>query len=110
MLSAGKIEFTTGIVREHSYTPKLDDLGKAQCSMELFTFDGSVPSSGNGHIEWYLEYMDRNGVLTGGEDIQEIGVWFKDKTLCDYDGLFSLPKEAVKLLRQVGIIVPKDFE
>jgi len=110
MLSAGKINFTAQIVKEHSYTPRLENLGQAQCSMELFTFDGSIPSDGNGHIEWFLEYLDGNGKPNGDDDVQEIGVWFEAKTLCDYDGLFSLPKEAVKLLRQVGIRVPKEFE
>jgi len=55
-------------------------------------------------IEWIIEYED------GGVDVEHIGLWFEKKTLTDYDGLFSLPKEAIKLIRKNGFHVSRDFE
>lgn len=110
MQSVQTIKFQSGITRENSHTPKLENLGNAQCSMELFTPDGTAAKNGSGHIEWYVEYLDADGTPDGDDDVEQIGVWFENKTLTDYDGVFSLPKQAVQLLREVGIIVPSDFE
>lgn len=35
----------------------------------------------------------------------EGGLWFEDdgKTLCDYDGVFALPKPVIDLLRECGL-------
>ena len=46
---------------------------------------------------------------------EEIGLTFEFdakgvRTLCDYDGVFALPKEAIELLRRNGVIVSKEFE
>ena len=38
------------------------------------------------------------------------GLWFDDEhRLCDYDGAYSLPEEAVKIIRQIGFVVPDEF-
>lgn len=110
MKSVKTIKFESGITRESSHTPTLEDLGRACCSMELFTGDGTMPKDGTGSIEWYVEYLDADGAPNGDDDVEHIGVWFENKILTDYDGVFSLPKQAIQLLREVGIIVPSDFE
>jgi len=38
------------------------------------------------------------------------GLWFDDKHLIDYDGVFELPRAVVKGIRELGYIVGKDFE
>jgi len=93
------IEFTTNIVREYSCTPTPENLGEAKCSMEMFLDDDGQ----GGRIEWIIEYPD------GSEDVEHIGVWFEGNELIDYDGVFSLPKEAVKLIRKCGYRVSEDF-
>lgn len=95
-----KIEFESVIVRERSITPQVENLGKAQCTMELFINEDKQ----SGFIEWIVDFPDGSG-----EDVG-IGVWFEDKTLTDYDGVFSLPVQAIELLRKAGYIVPEEFE
>ena len=96
-----RIEFTAPIVREYSYLPTLEELGEGKCSMELYMNENGK----SGNIEWIIEYED------GDDDVEHIGVNFDNtKTLIDYDGVFTLPAEAIKLLRQAGYHVPKDFE
>ena len=72
--------------------------------MELFTDDGTITASGSGQIEWIYN------VGTKGEDMEHIGVWWKNKSLTDYDGVFDLPKQAIELMRQAGIRVGRDFQ
>lgn len=38
------------------------------------------------------------------------GLWFEKGRLIDYDGVFSPPKSVIKGIREVGFIVPRDFE
>ena len=99
MKSIKKTVFKAHIVREYSCIPTVDQLGEADCSMEMFIDD----EGDYGMIEWIIEYSD------GYEDVEHIGLWFEKKRLVDYDGLFSLPKEAIKLIRKCGFTVPRDF-
>jgi hypothetical protein len=49
--------------------------------------------------------------IPGLECTETIGLWFAvDNTLIDYDGVSSLPIEAIEFLRAQGYIVPKEFE
>jgi hypothetical protein len=61
-------------------------------------------------IEWHnLSY----------DDVEHIGIWLEKAvflenryvkaTLCDYDGVYSMPKQGIELLRQAGITVPEEF-
>lgn len=52
-------------------------------------------------IEWNIPALDRT---------VDIGLVFEYLTLVDYDGVFSLPKEAIELIREVGFTVPPDME
>ncbi len=56
-----------------------------------------------GCIEWQIDYHD------GGDDVEEIGIWVEAGVLVDYDGVMSLPEQAVELLEKAGITVPSDF-
>lgn len=93
--------FTAEIVREHSSSPVVQDLGEYESTMSLY-----FRPDGGGFIEWDIPAL---------EDGAEIGLWFEysdngTRTLVDYDGIFSLPREAVALLRAAGVIVPEDME
>jgi hypothetical protein len=94
------LNFKTQIVRERSITPVVEKLGEHVCSMELFTDDGKIEPHGSGTIEW---------VIGEDEEIVHIGVWWEKRRLTDYDGVFSLNPYAIKLLRNAGITVGKDF-
>jgi hypothetical protein len=52
-------------------------------------------------IEWDIPEL---------EICEHIGLTFEHKTLVDYDGVFSLPKEAIRFLRKQGFRIPKEFE
>jgi hypothetical protein len=97
MNSIGTIEFSTELVKEYSHGTH--PMGSRECSMELFLNE----SRNAGQIEWI--YTDKKGY----EDATHIGVWFEGKKLCDYDGVFSLNKYAIKLLNKCGFSVGKEF-
>jgi hypothetical protein len=85
--------FESEIFKEYSASPNLEPLGKAKCTMELFM---SIDES-KGRIEWEVEYEN------GDYDYEEIGLWFDEhKCLTDYDGVFSMPKQAIELLEECG--------
>lgn len=83
------------LVLENSFT--VTDLGKNETTMELFKDDNGVPCM----IEWDCPEQ---------EITEQIGLFFDGKSLEDYDGVFELPKEAIKLIRKAGFSVPRHFE
>jgi hypothetical protein len=95
------ITFESPLVREFSSTPTPVQLGTHTTTMELFKVNDS-----RFYIEWDL---------TAIEEFMEYGIWTETNSdgkqeLVDYDGGFSLPIQAIELLRKNNIIVPKDFE
>ena len=106
-------QFREGVVREYSATGRVDDLGEYDQEMRL-------------HLEFLrLGYEWGRKPLTGfiewdatDDEGAEIGLWFGLErvggiytlVLTDYDGLMSLPKEAIVLLRYASITVPAEFE
>lgn len=82
----------TPLVRETAYS--MHRLGKLASTMTLYA-DG--PSY---FIEWDIPGLD---------ECERIGLVFEHNTLADYDGVFSLPKEAVRLIRECGFVVPAEF-
>ncbi len=40
------------------------------------------------------------------EEYAEVGLWVENGELVDYDGVFSLPEQVVKVLRELGVKVP----
>lgn len=106
MESVKKIEFKANLVLERSITPVVEQLGEYDSSMELYTQDGTL-APGCGTIEW-------DNTRGEGDDydeiVEHIGVWWNaNKELTEYDGVFSLPAEAIQLLEEVGITVGDDF-
>jgi hypothetical protein len=71
------------------------DVGKHASTMTLYA------DKAHYLIEWDVP---------GLETTEHIGLTFEHKTLTDYDGIMSLPKEAVTFLREQGFIVPEEFE
>ena len=64
-----------------------------------WTMDLYFENDNTGFIEWDIPSLDRT---------ENIGLWFEidqdgKRTLSDYDGVFSLPSEAIELLRKHGI-------
>jgi hypothetical protein len=76
-------------------------IGTHESTMDLYLH----PTEQRGFIEWDIPHID---------DIEEIGLWFETRDgvrhLTDYDGVMSLPKQAVEMIRENGIVVEKEFE
>jgi len=77
-----------------------DPQGEKESNMELFQDEGKAPSG----IEWVV--YDAEGDT---EFVENIGLNFDGKSLVDYDGVFELPIEAIKLIRKSGYSVPNHF-
>jgi hypothetical protein len=101
-----KISFVSPLNVETSYSTK--SLGsKVKSTMEIFVEENQhnlkpkhIQSC---TIEWcYFVGEDR-------EDATHIGCWFENGFLVDYDGVFELPRQAVRILRKNGFSVPKDY-
>lgn len=75
-------------------------------SMDLHTTDDPCYCM----IEWHDKLID---------NVEHIGIWLEDvefivdsyekATLADYDGVFELPAQAIKLLKDCGIVVSEEF-
>lgn len=91
------LTLTSPINLEHSQSAKCERLADSAVSTMELMFNNGVPAC----IEWDVEAL---GIT------ESIGLWFEGKTLVDYDGVFELPKAAIKLIRKAGYTVPKDFE
>jgi hypothetical protein len=91
--------FTTELIQEGSWGER--DLGKHESTMELYEGD----DAGHDWIDWECEALDMT---------ENIGLWYEmvdgKRTLTDYDGVFSLPGEAIELLEGHGIVVPDEFK
>jgi hypothetical protein len=92
-ISKREIRFISPIGIDNGYVNSYQ--GEKGSTME-YTGDGV-----SGNIEW---------IIDEGFWIAQIGVWFEDGSLIDYDGVFELPDQAIILLRSLGFIVEKEFE
>lgn len=93
-MSKRKLVFHSPINMENSFNSwRLAD--NAKCIMTLHE-----PKDANPYITWEIPELEME---------EEIGLTFYGKRLADYDGVFELPREAIKLLRQNGYVVPRDF-
>lgn len=93
--------FTTELVRESGYA--VTALGEHESTMTLY-FDKE--DAGHGMIEWVIESLD---------EVEHIGLTFGrddqgNLKLLDYDGVFSIPEEAIQLLRKNNITVDEEYE
>ena len=84
-------KFTTDLVLEYSSTPIPVELGTFENEMTLYMSENGE----KGFIEWYYYNDEEDGC-------EEIGLWFDGKQVTDYDGVFSLPEQAVELLESRG--------
>jgi len=100
-----RIEFKTHVVTENSFGI-VNDYGIVNNLMILNEniYKHNWDSFGNYNIEWAV--MDENNDII---DYTEIGIWTKGKNVIEYDGVFKLPKEALKLLKKNGFKT-KDIE
>jgi len=87
------IKFQANLVREHGMSPRAEKLGAFDNEMELRINDEGT----KGCVVW--NYQRSNG---SGADETVIGLWFKDKVLADYDGVFNMPREAQELIESAG--------
>lgn len=94
MKELGVLKFETEIFRDNGHS-KAVSLGVKENVMTLYEMEKDYYM-----IEW--EY--------GKNGFEQIGIYCENKTVVDYDGVFELPKESIKLLRQNKIHVPRDFE
>ena len=93
--------FTAHITSETSFGGT--DLGEHESTMTLY-----LAKDATGYIEWDIP---------GTGDFVSIGLWFEvvpyeggiTLALSDYDGVFSLPTQALDLLTDNGILVGDDF-
>lgn len=88
MKSIAKIDIEpTEMISEGSWGSR--DLGSHASTMELFKSD----TPNHYVIEWDIDTLDTT---------EHIGLWFDGKELIDYDGVFSLPAEAIEFLEKQG--------
>lgn len=91
------LTFSAELIQEGSWGQR--DMGKHESTMILYKSTHETRSSF--FIEWDVPAL---------ETCEQIGLTFQGKKLVDYDGIFSLPREAIKLIRKAGFIVPRDME
>ncbi len=92
------LEFEEDLSRDNGVTAI--NIGKFFNRMELTINE----KTGNGYIIWNY------GKEAADEDEEQIGLWFNhNKELEDYDGVFSLPKEAITLIKQNGYTLGEDM-
>jgi len=85
----------TELVSEGSWGAR--SLGKHESTMTLYSEEPKTYAM----IEWDIPSLD---------EVEQIGLWFEGKTLTEYDGVMSLPREAIQFLRKQGYTVPREFE
>jgi hypothetical protein len=89
-----ELTFTSPINIDNGFTNTPQ--GIKTSTMELYKDPDGTPTA----IEW---------IISDGEFVEQIGLWFEDKDLIDYDGIFELPSQAIKLIEQAGFNVSNDF-
>ena len=91
--------FKSSLIMEGSWGEQ--SLGEHESVMELYLTEDKT----RGFIEWDVPDL---------QELTEIGLWFEtygDETvLTNYDGVFALPGEAVKMLEDVGVFVSAEFK
>lgn len=92
--------FTAALISQGSWGGS--NLGEHESTMELYDVDGDA---GRGYIEWDIPALD-DGECIGLSYEMRAG----KRHLTDYDGIFSLPREAWMLLESVGIVVDEEFK
>jgi hypothetical protein len=95
MKSIATTSFESPINREYSSSSKLENLSPmTKSTLELF----EIEEGSKYMIEWDIPEL---------EETEHIGIFCYDtpKEVSDYDGVFEVPKEAIKLLEDNGFNV-----
>ena len=91
--------FKSSLIMEGSWGEQ--SLGEHESVMELYLTEDKT----RGFIEWDVPDL---------QELTEIGLWFQTHEgkmmLTDYDGVFSLPYEAIKMLEETGVYVGAEFK
>lgn len=91
--------FKSSLIMEGSWGEQ--SLGEHESVMELYLTEDKT----RGFIEWDVPEL---------QELTEIGLWFEtyegETILTNYDGVFSLPYEAIKMLEEAGIFVSAEFK
>jgi len=91
--------FKSSLIMEGSWGER--SLGEHESVMALYVTEDKT----RGFIEWDVPDL---------EELTEIGLWFDqdgdEVLLTDYDGVMSLPAEAVKMLEDFGVRVGIEFK
>lgn len=91
--------FKSSLIMEGSWGEQ--SLGEHESVMELYLTEDKT----RGFIEWDVPEL---------QELTEIGLRFEvygdEVVLTDYDGVFSLPYEAIKMLEEAGIFVSPEFK
>lgn len=90
-----RIEFETECYMEGSWGSR--ELGRLKCSMELFDWGKQFdPYSRTRRGEAQIEFI-------AGNHVEHIGlIYDENKRITDYDGVFSVPQEAIQMLKDNG--------
>lgn len=91
MKTTASLEFSALLVEEYSAIATKTNLGQHLNRMVL-----TVQEDGSGSIVWNY------GKQAADEDETVIGLTFDGHKLTDYDGVFSLPKQAELLIQSAG--------
>jgi hypothetical protein len=91
--------FKSSLIMEGSWGEQ--SLGEHESVMELYLTEDKT----RGFIEWDVPDL---------QELTEIGLWLQTHggkmMLTDYDGVFSLPYEAIKMLEETGVYVGAEFK
>lgn len=88
--SVKTITFTAECFLEGSWGSR--DLGERQCSMQLYQSD-----------VWHNDHLCLQIEFIAGDDVEHIGITVnRDNKCVDYEGVFSIPEQGIKLLQSVG--------
>jgi hypothetical protein len=83
----GQIEFESPINRETSF----GETNLSKNAKSIITV--KIQHNGTGFFEWEIAELD---------EYVEGGLWFENRELVDYDGVFDLPKQLVDYLQKNG--------
>jgi hypothetical protein len=90
----GKKTFKSNLIEEGSWGVRELTQQSVESTMELhFERDNT------GFIEWDIPALDRSETMGLTFEFDFVG----KRTLVDYDGAFSLPRQAIELLEEYGV-------
>jgi hypothetical protein len=91
--------FTAELITQGSWGHR--DLGSHESTMDLY-----LRTDASGFIEWDVPALETTENIGLTFSIDPKGV----RTLLEYDGVMSMPAQAVDVLREAGIVVSNEFD